>query len=442
MFAKVQPGSYPRAVSSKSGLIGFVASVAIAAGGGFLLGPLGSSGRSEAAVAAPPPFLTPVRVLIEEANGDVEVLAPGGMWRRVVSGETLDRPTVLQTHGPDASITVSFDTTRLVAQHDARVMLGGVGALAVQLDSGRLLVHSRAGQVSISAPLQQAKVTGDAFGVWSRGDVLAAAVLDGTASIETAGGIATQYTKGREILLLAKGPTPTVMVPELRIEAQKIEKSGKAYRVVGQTQSSAVVLVRDGAQHNAVALSSNGTFEASIEGASPKPGELVAHDAAGRRAELNKPSQTLDEVLASLSKGASIATPPPPLVGSAPAKKEEPAAPKEQPAAAASAAEKQPAQAAPVEAEKPAKVAAPVAVKETPKEAVKEAPKKKKAKAEGGRAAGHGEPTAVGIELPALQGEPQPAAEKKAEAKKEEPKAAEKKEKKEGDEEAVELEWE
>lgn len=438
MFANVQPGSYPRAVSSsKSGLIGFVASVAIAAGGGFLLGPLGSSGRSEAAVVQPPPFFTPVRVLIEEANGDVEVLAPGGMWRRVVSGETLERPTVLQTHGPDSSITVSFDTTRLVAQHDARVMLGGVGALAVQLDSGRLLVHSRAGQVTISSPLQQAKVTGDAFGVWSRGDVLAAAVLDGTASIETADGIATQYTKGREILLLPKGPTPFVMVPELRLEAQKIEKSGKVYRVVGQTQPSAVVLAKDGARYEMVPVSSNGAFEAPIEGATPKAGELVAHDAAGRRAEVNKPSQTLDEVLASLSKGASIATggTAAPAIGSQ-VKKEEPAAavaPKEQPAPAVEksapvAAEKKVVEAAPAVVEKPAKAVA----------AAKQAPKKK-AK-EGGRAAGHGEPTAVGIELPALPGEPQPA-EKKEEAKKEEPKA-EKKEKKDGDEEAVELEWE
>ncbi len=431
----------------KSTVIGFAAVVAIGGGGGFLLEPLGSSGRSEAATSKSPPLLVPARVVVEEVTGEAEVLSPGGTWRRVSAGETLERPTALRTTGNDAIVTVSQDTTRISLQHDARVLIGGGSSrLAVQLDAGRVLVHSRAGQVSVTAPAQTAVVSGDAFGVWARGDVLVAAVLDGTINIDTSN-TTTQYTKGREVMLLPRGPTPVVMEPELRIELSgSAEKAGTGYRVTGRTLPSAVVYTRNGSRMQAQQVSSSGTFTAEIDGPVPKDGELVAFDAAGRRAEVNKPSVTLVEVLASIGKGASIANHDRPMVPpdenakvKDPAKEEpkieaEKADPKPEPDIAKLGGEQKTIEPAVKPAEKPVEK---VAEKAPPKKAKARAKKADTAAASRGQ-----EPNPVQLGVEAVEGakKEEPAA--KVEPAKEEPPAAKKKEDKKDEEGAVELEWE
>src|SRR5262249_307660 len=113
--------------------IGFIVAVILGGGGGFALGPLAARERSQAAPSSPAPSrITQPRVVIESVKGLCRVLTPGGQWRLAREGETLERPTGLRTDGPEASITVHHSGVRVVAQHDARVMLGqSSGTIAV-----------------------------------------------------------------------------------------------------------------------------------------------------------------------------------------------------------------------------------------------------------------------------------------------------------------------
>jgi hypothetical protein len=399
----------------------------------------------------------PPRVLIEDVQGVAKALAKGDVWRRVRAGDSVERPTVLVTEGPDSSMTVSHNGVRVVARHEARVLLSSQGgAFSVQLDQGLVLVHSRGNLTRVYVPASQAVLTGEVFGVWAKGDHLVTAVIDGEVSLETPS-ISSKYAKGREIMLTSRGPIPLVLAQQLEIQVEKTEKAGGRYRLNGKTTPNAELLARRGNRYESIDVATNGTFSVEIESREPAAGDVIAYDAAGRRAEVNLPSETLDDVLTALSKGEPMQART--HGGSAPAAG---AAAEEKPAAAA--AEEKPAAAAVVAAKKePEAKAAAKAEEEKPVAAAKEPAAKKEPKVENeGR--GH-EPSPIKIDMPSLPKDPssnekvektekgkkataaskkKPKAEEETETAQPEEKPAKKEpaEKKGDEEKPVELEWE
>lgn len=290
-------------------LTGLVVAVVLGGVGGFALRLLAAP-EKQAVQPLPPMRAMAPRMVIESVKGTAKVLMPSGQWRIAHEGDTVDRPTGLRTEGPDSSITAHGQGVRVVAQRSARVLIGAaVGSIAVQLDEGQALIHSSAGPVKLTAPANQATITGDVFAAWVRKDSMVIAVFDGEVALDTYD-LSSKFAGGREITLNAQGTTPTVLAPQLRIEEPKIDKAGARYNVTAKTTPNAVVMVRRGTRYEQVPVGTSGTFTTWIENKLPEDGELVAYDSAGRRAQIDRLSETLDRVIATLSKNAPAAVEP------------------------------------------------------------------------------------------------------------------------------------
>jgi hypothetical protein len=298
-----------RAVSSQGNrlFIGFVVALILGGGGGFALGPLAANERMQPPAPPASTRAAQSRVVIESVKGQCKVLTPSGQWRLARDSETLERPTGVRAEGPEASITVYHAGVRVIAQHDARVMIGqSAGSIAVEVDAGQAVIHSSAGRIRVMVPAAQATITGDAFGLWARKDETRIAVLDGEIGVDTPS-LSTKFAAGREVLLNSQGASPSVLAPQLKMESQRIDRAGVRYMVSAKTSPNAVVMVRRNGRYEEVPVSAYGAFTAAIDGPRPQDGELVAYDAAGRRAQLDRASETLDRVLATISKGGAVA---------------------------------------------------------------------------------------------------------------------------------------
>ncbi|MCK6550088.1 hypothetical protein L6R52_29910 [Myxococcota bacterium] len=331
---------------ARSLITGFAVALVIGAGGGFALKPLAASGKSENASAPPPVQVEASRLVVEDVAGSVRVLVRGESWRRVRVGDVVERPTVLVTEGPESSVTVVTKTgLRVVARHDARVLLSASGGpLSVQLDSGLALVFSRGTPTSVHVPSAQAVLTGEVMGVWAKDESFVTAVLEGELKLDSTGA-ATKYAKGREIRVTPRGPIPLVLPSQLEIMLEKTERVGARYKVSGKTSPNAQLFVRRGSRFEPVELTTNGNFTVDLDTKEPQLGDIVAYDAAGRRAEVNVPSETLEDVLNALARGEVIErrtagslpmqTTPEPAKAADAAKTAEPAAKVAEPAAKA-----------------------------------------------------------------------------------------------------------
>lgn len=446
-------------------MTGFVVAFVIGGGGGYALTPLAASGKTASTSAQLAVQAAPPRLLIEDVTGVAKVLTKGDVWRRARQGDTVERPTVILTEGPESSITVSQNGMRIIARHDARALLGTQsGSLSIQLDSGLVIVYARGNQAHVYVPMTQAVLSGEAFGVWAKPDHLVTAVLDGEVAMDTPS-ISSKYAKGREIMLTPKGPVPLVLASQLEIEVEKTEKAGARWKMSGKTTPNAEILARHGSRFDRAEVAPNGTFTVDLDTREPQLGDVVAYDAAGRRAEVNLPSETLDDVLNALSKGEKLvarSTPTtpvnPPVDAVEPAKKEPPAAKKEPAAAEAKPANEA---SAVKNSQEPERVALPDLSAEKPKPIVEKKPPEKKVGAKAEHQPRGSEPDAVKIDLPGM-GHDEPAApaekpaKKGAKAKKgaapkpaeeqakpaEEKKEPEKKEPEKKDDKPVELQWE
>jgi hypothetical protein len=286
-------------------ILGFIVALILGGGGGFAVELLAAREKTPFETTPLPAKNISDRIVIESVRGSVRVLAPSGTWRPAREGDTLERPTGIKADGPEASITLFHAGVRVVAQRDARVMIGAAGTLGLVVDSGQLLVHSSAGKVKVQVPSSQASLVGDAFGVWARRESLTVAVLDNDVALQSATQ-ATKYPSGREVVLTSGGAVPSVLAPQLKIEVQSIEKQGGRFAITAKANMpNAAVYVKRGARYEEVPVGQFGSFTVVLDRQDPVEGELVAYDAAGRRAQIDRPSEMLDRTLEALAKNAT-----------------------------------------------------------------------------------------------------------------------------------------
>lgn len=330
-------------------VLGFVAAAALGGGGGAAIGPVAQGMAPTRFADTARPTVDHTQVSVEGLEGHAEVLNAYGEWRPVVAGDVLHRPLTVRTLGPDARLSLFFKGVRLVALRDSQLRVSAPGAApAITVVDGNVLALRTTGEMTAYAPAQQVKVTGQAFGIWVRGEDVAVSVLDGELELLPPNNKPIKFARGREIVV-ADRVSPVALEQALEIQVQGTSRRGARTTLTGRVPIHAQVFRADErGQTEPVPVSAAGVFSVDLADKQPAPGELVAYDSAGRRAEVDSPSESLDVVLAALTKGAS-------LPARAPAR---PAAEAQKPAA---------------EAPRPA-AAAPQPVAETPKP-VAETPK-------------------------------------------------------------------
>lgn len=298
--------AYSLAVSEhRRAALGFVIALGFGAGGGYALGPFAAGlveAHTELQTAAES---SPPQLRIERVEGTARILTTSGRWRIARVGEPLMRPSGLAADGP-SEIAVSLAGTRVIAAHDARVLLSAPGApLRAQLDSGRIRVHAAQGDFSTSIPSSMATVTGSSYGVWALPDRTVVAALDGAVRIALNDAAPKEVAKGSEALVKDGRIQVEALPPQLVLELEAPSSRGK--KVVGRTSPFARVLLRKGSMYEFVAVNDDGSFGAAMEKKELEEGDIAALDAAGRRAEPGKPSQTLAELLADGADATPVA---------------------------------------------------------------------------------------------------------------------------------------
>lgn len=347
-------------MSTKQVALGFVAAAVVGGGAGASLsvGAAGLVHRGTEPPAAPnslEPPLTVTRVV-----GAGEALTREGTWRVLRPGERLSRPVALRTRGFGSEVQLSFRGTEVVAGHDADLVIGAPGMEGwLQLDAGRALVVRKARPLTTAVPSRALEISGTSYAVRVVGSRVTLAVLEGEAAVKRGDDAPVTFGRAREVLINDKQMTPLVIEPKLELTVTGVTKIGKKATIAGKTSALAEVFLDRGGGLEGIPLSPAGGFTFELEGGELPSGALVAVDALGRRAEPNRPSIGLEELLANLggasgSAPAAAAPTSPSAAAPAPAPAEPPPAPP--PAAAAPAPAEQ---AAPAEKAEPTKVSAP-----------------------------------------------------------------------------------
>ena len=327
----------------------------------------------------------PKQIEVARVKGYVRAITSNGDDRPVFKGDQLARPTGIVTRGIESEAQLAFADARILASRDARVLFNVPGQkLELELDSGRLLVGRAPLPGHASEPIQTTlpqgiKLRGQGYGVWVMGAQTIIAVLGDALEFEQRGKT-TEYAREREIVVTPSGTTFSVLPSRLKLQIVRSEPNGGGYRVQGVTSPNAQVIVRADGRYKTIRVEPTGAFSAAIAGPKPAPGELVAFDTAGRRAEAGRPSQTLDMILSSLgaepakaadgagtdaTEGSDVE---PPAGAPDPAQKPQGAL-KAAPAAAAAAATRTPKPAA-----RPKAVAKPVKAPAAPQPKLRKAP--------------------------------------------------------------------
>lgn len=283
-------------------IVGFVGALVIGAGGGYVLGPLAAMEAPPETVGAPRAAPASSRIVVEEVAGRVRAMTPGGSFRALASGDTIERPTVLIAQGRESSVTVSLAGARIRVERDARVLFSAPGpSLQLQLDRGLVLVHSRVVDVSVSVPARDALIRGGAFAVWLRLDRVEASVIDGEISTVVSGA-SEKYSRGQVVVWGDAHASSFSLPARLEIELERIDRARGGYSVGARTSPHAVAVVRTVSGAEEIEATREGAFAVTLELVPPMEGTLVAYDGVGRSAQVGQPSGSLDDVLASLSK--------------------------------------------------------------------------------------------------------------------------------------------
>ncbi len=362
-------------MGAKLGVIGGLV-VGVVMGGG---GALGAHHLADRVKIQPPPVTrqpaAAPQAELTRIEGQVEVIGPAGNARAASAGSPLPRPAGLVTTGVDGEAQIAHNGTHLIASRDARVFFDGPGTpLDVFLERGRLVLHRDGASISTTIPGESLAISGGTYGVWHRGDRVLVSVLAGDAKVVQLGK-ETVYAAGREVVLTPDGANVGVFPPKLTLYVDRADARGDGYEIRGKTSPTAEVVVRRGDRYESVAVAPSGVFTTRIAGARPAPGELIAFDSVGRRAEVGSPSMSLDARIATLTGQ----TPPPEPAAAAPAEpaKTEPAPEpaKAEPEAAKAEPEPEPAKAEPAPEPEPAN--AEPAKAEAPKPAAKPRPRRR-----------------------------------------------------------------
>ena len=246
------------------------------------------------------------RVVVEEVVGEVwaDWGTPG--WRRIRVGDEVRRPVTLRTRGVDGYVRVGIKGGRLAATHNALIRVGAAGSgLAFTVDRGLALVHRASQPVQVLVPANGVDVTGNTFGVWVRpqggttvaalGDVAKVRIRDATEEVGP----------GKEVLI-RRGRVDTSEIPrELSVDLTTKRRVRGRTRIAARTSSdNAMVLAFGRGGYKKVELNRGGTFAVELPDDLPGQGTLIALDAVGRWAELDRPSRNLEQVLQDLKSGA------------------------------------------------------------------------------------------------------------------------------------------
>ena len=309
-----------------------------------VIGSLGGGGvhvlAARVSLPQPPssaPAQVPPRLQVGAVSGSARALTIEGNWRGLGAGTALARPTGIETSGVDGRVDVSHGPTTVRISREARVHFNATGkALKLYLEQGRVVIRRPAGQISTMVPGASLTVSGQSYGVWVRPDRTVIAVLEGELTL-TRQGKETTYAAGREIVVSAASTTYGVFPPRLAVFLERKERAGSGYAVRGKTSPNAQVMVLSGGSYEEVPITVSGVFETRIADADPAPKELIVFDAAGRQAEVGKPSQASGEAVEALGKKRrkAHAAPPaaePKAAAPAPVKRRAVAAPEPAPA--------------------------------------------------------------------------------------------------------------
>ncbi len=249
------------------------------------------------------------RVIVEEVNGEVWAQwgAPG--WRQVRVGDEVRRPLSLRTVGIDGFVRVGVKGAKLSMGNDAVVHVGAAGVgLGVQVEAGLMLAYRSKQAVRALVPKHEVEVQGPSFGIWALPDRVNVAVIDGDAEIRSRDADPEKVLAGREVTIRRGRLDASNMADTLSIELITKRRVGRRSRIAARTAANAVVFAYDGDGFEEIELTRGGTFAVQVPGELPEPGTLVALDAAGRWAELDRPSRRLEQVLADLKSGKPRAT--------------------------------------------------------------------------------------------------------------------------------------
>lgn len=297
---------------SKRILLGFLIALALGGGAGAAIGPLAESMSPPRISDQRPPNIDPGRVVVDAVEGVVQVLDRGGEWVDIEADSRFGRPARLRTVGAASSVSLAFRGVRLAAGHDAELMLSAPGPEpAVLVTRGHVRVHRGAADIELFVPDREVKLVGRTFGVWVREDEVTVAVLDGELELHAPGRKPIKFARGRELLVNSRRVIPSVLEQRLQIQVQGTSRRGARYTLTGRTAPHARVVHTDARERQDILrVSPAGVFSVDLRDRRPEPGELVAYDAAGRRAEVDAPSITLEEVVEQLSGGVVKAKAP------------------------------------------------------------------------------------------------------------------------------------
>ncbi len=293
------------------------------AAGGLVLPAAPNAGQ---AMADPPLTVTSV-------TGQVEALGREATWRSVRSGDLLQRPIALRTRGFGSEVQLSFRGTEVRAGHDAELVLGASGVETwLQLDAGRVLVVRKARPLTIAIPARGLEIAGTSYAVRVVDKKVTLAVLDGEAGVKRGADTPVTFGRAREVVITEKQMSPLVIEPKLELAITGVTRIGKKATIAGKTSALAELFLDRGSGFEQLPLNAAGTFTFEIEANEVPAGALVAVDALGRRAEPNRPSSSLEELLSTMgaadpSARADGPATPPAAAATPPAKEEGEAAP-------------------------------------------------------------------------------------------------------------------
>ena len=273
---------------------------------GLGLGSLTATEPAELPTQAARPQPDPSRVVVEQVQGEVWARADGLQWRPIAEGDAIRRPVSFRTVGIDGYVRISVKNTRIAVAQDSIVHFGGAGmGLPFQVDQGVVLAYREKQAVRAIVPAQELDVIGSAFGIWVRPDRVEVAVLGDKVEIRHRDDPAASFAVGREVSIRNGQVEASMMAPKLTIELITKRRVGGKSRIAARTWLNAQVFAFGEDGYEEVELTRGGTFAIQVPGEFPDPGTLIAIDSAGRIAEIDRGSKSLEQVLDDLKAGRS-----------------------------------------------------------------------------------------------------------------------------------------
>ncbi len=299
-------------------ILGFGIALVVGGGAGAAIAPIS---KSIATPQAAPSSLAEIdvgRVQVESVKGKVQALNAKGDWISLDAKARVHRPVRIRTVGWQSQATLSFKGVRLVVEQNADLMLSAPGPKpSILVQAGHVRLHRGTGDIAMYIPDREVKLIGQTYGVWVRDRRVAVAVLEGELEVRSGATKPMKFANRRELVLLDR-VVPALLDERLQIQVQGTSRRGRRYTLTGRTAPHALVVhMDDKGKRNILPVSSAGVFSVDLLDRRPQPGQLVAYDSAGRRAEVDSPSASLKEIVDSLSgvaravaKAPASATPP------------------------------------------------------------------------------------------------------------------------------------